>query len=251
MAISFPASGTYVLTWSGSAWVPSGTTYSVCFWVYCVSTAGYKVLWQNAATTNPTYEELYLANYSGMIQTGLDVDWNNGGSASEGTTALSNNAWTHCAFVRSGNSRIFYANGAVAESVSIAGRTPANTAVNIGAEDAAGSNVAYLHRFAYYKGWNNVALTAEQVKAEMRRVLPVTPGCVWVVPLWGPTSNEMKDLAPGLRPFSPTGSLTKSDPPGVSWGAAPHYYGQPGGAGPPVEYVGGQSWSSIARAGRF
>jgi hypothetical protein len=131
----------------------------------------------------------------------------------DGTTAIALNRWYHIALVRSGTSYTLYLDGVV-ERTATDSVTP-NPHYLIGRWSSAGSGT-WIGRVAHVKIWEQ-ALTADQVRVEMRTATwRVARPKAWY-PLWAPGSQTEDWSGNGLT-LTVSGTTADADgPPVGSW----------------------------------
>ena len=226
--------------------LPSWQPFTMMAWVYLI-----------AARAGGYSNYLYFGNSGGTVgvygffdtdDRVLLLNTDNSYTGTSGST-ISLNTWTHLALTIGATYAKCYVNGVEDISISSASFVPGIISF--------GGNTDYFDgRFACGKIWAS-ELTADDIKREMWRVVPVRSG-PWS---WTPFTVNVIDYSGNgnvwLRNGGSTATYTYEDGPPVGWGAAPLIVGGSSGApagpdyGTPYDHDGVKPFSSLWRAGRM
>lgn len=192
---------------------PSVTTFTEMAWFYITTDRNVVTIFlykHNAGDTQ------WIAVDTGADGTTLRLDTVTGVVVG---SALSVATWYHLALVKSGTSYTIYLNG-----VSDVTATDAQ-AVNLITDWCIGNVATFPNgldgRVAAYKVWDGVALSPEEVRAEMWLQVPrrLANLYAWMPMVNGVVADNVVDHAGLAHPWTIAGTLTVEDGPPISWGA--------------------------------
>lgn len=192
---------------------PSTTTFTEMLWVYITTD-------RNAVTLityrNNAGDTVFLN--LGMAADGTTLFIQNNGASLSGS-ALSVGTWYHVALVKSGSSHLVYLNGV--QDISFSNATDISLAVIWYIASVSGFAANNLDgRVAAYKIWDGVALTVDEVKAEVWSYVPKRTANLYAwLPMVDPVvAQNVFDYSGAARPWSITGTLSVESGPPIAWG---------------------------------
>lgn len=192
------------------------STYTVCMWfrpgVVGTQWNGLFHLFYNSASSGDLFEI-----DDGVGNSVVYVSVNN--VSARGSTALSADTWYHLAMVRESSTSLKgYLNGVLeATNTTNAGTRTAPNKMGTGWWDGSAWSDRANGRLFNYQIFNR-ALTAEEIKAQMNRILPITQDTYAWWPLWSTADDEV-DYSGNGRNWSVSGTPADADGPPVTYGA--------------------------------
>ena len=214
MAVRFDANADFLRLSSGIFDYNAG--YTIMAWAYPVSNPAAQITLFSVAADGSNLERL-RSNSGGTTWSAQSIV--GGTSVNTNGSSVSYGSWQHWALVRRDASNLdTYVNGVLdaTSTQSVSGRSAA-AQLDIGNTNSAS---AYFNgRVFAIKAWN-VALTAAEIREEMRTIRPVRLANLWG---WWPgrpgSGERAKDYSGNGRSLTEGGTLTDEDAGPISWGA--------------------------------
>lgn len=216
MSVRVDASGEYLYRTSA---FNNASAYTLMLWVYLINWAG----GDNTGIFRTTgvqanFNELDDVHYrQATAKVEAQVLVGGGGSQTQGSATIAQNAWRHIAAVReSATSFKVYVDGALdlTNTTNVGARSETTPLLALGL--SAGASNRIDGRIAHVKTWT-AALTADEVVAEMLVARPMRFANLWG---WWPllTHTDLNDYSGNGRTLTADGAPSTEDGPPVAWG---------------------------------